>query len=242
MTHADRRRLQSGCSALAAAAALCLAAPTAALATPLALAAIEDSIVLQDSAANNPFPGLLASELGTSGAGSIWLSVLKFDLSGLAGLQVNSASLQLSAIFNHSSDAFVHQVYSSSDDSWGEATVNGINRPADSTLTLLDAASIDGQSRVYSWNVLAGMQGAAGLAGPNTLLTLLIRPDLAQAGNAFGPHFNDRSVADGAPRLLLDVSPVPEPAHGLLLAAGLLALWRWLARAAGAGRRLPPVR
>lgn len=215
--------LKRSLSVIGIAMSFCLATASA-NATGVVLTATADSIVLDGSSSVNPFPGLLASELGTSGAGSVWLSVLKFDLTPIVGVQINSASLELTTIFNHSGGAFSHQVYSSTDDSWTEATVNGINRPANSTLTLLSAASINGVSASYTWNVLSGVTGSAGLGGTGTLLTFLVRPDLAQTGSVFGPHFNDRTASSGFPRLLLDVSPVPESASWLLLSAGLAAL------------------
>lgn len=210
----------NGLGVFATAISLCLAT-TSSGATGVVLAATADSIVLDGSSSVNPFPGILASELGTSGAGTIWLSTLKFDLSSIVGMQVNSASLELTTIFNHSGGSFSHQLYSSSNDSWTEATINGINRPANSTLTLLSATSINGISKPYTWNALSGVTGSDGLGGTGTLLTFVVRPDLIQTGSVFGPHFNDRSAGSGFPRLLLDVSPVPESASWLLLTAGL---------------------
>lgn len=183
--------------------------------------------VVQDGIPNNTFAGVLASELNTSGPGSIWLSLLQFDLSGLGPVQVNSASLALTSFTNHNLNAFSHQVYSSSNDSWTESSINGVNRPADSTLSLLSATLIDGESRTYTWDVLSGVLGSDGLGGSNNLLTLVVRPDLSQSNSQFGPHFWDRTAAIGAPKLTLDVSPVPEPASwALLLAGGVFILRR----------------
>lgn len=200
------------------------ALPTSSEAAVAILPSIADSIVLDGSASVNPFPGILASELGTTGAGSVWLSVLKFDLSSLVSSTVNSATLELTSTFNHSNAGFSHQVFSSNDDSWTEATVNGLNRPANSTLSLLSATSINGVSQAYTWNVLSGVVATDGLAGTGNVLTLMIRPDLVQSGNVFGPHFNDRGIASGFPRLILDISPVPEPTSWLLLAVGIAGI------------------
>ena len=216
----------SAIAASATAALLCMTSPTS-HATALVLTAVADSIVLDGSDSIDPYPGILASELGTGSAQDVWLSVLKFDLSSLVGMQIDSAALELTSNFNHSEDSFSHQMYSSSDDSWTEQTVNGINRPADSTLTLLSATNIDGVSGPYRWDVLAGVAGAAGLGGAGTSLTLMVRPDLAQTGSVFGPHFYDRSHSSGVPRLLLNVSPVPEVSTSLLLALGLVGIGLW---------------
>jgi hypothetical protein len=178
-------------------------------ASPVVLTPTENCVILDGSNVNNLAFNLLASELGTSGPGSVWLSVLKFDLTPLVGMTVNSASLELTSFFNHASGTFTHDVYSSSDDSWTEGTVNGVNRPADATLTFLDATNISGVSQAYSWNVLAGVVGPDGLGGAGNVLTLFLRPDLSQAGNAFGPHIYDRHAAAGFPRLLLDAVPRP---------------------------------
>ncbi|HNG60106.1 MAG TPA: PEP-CTERM sorting domain-containing protein, partial [Cellvibrionaceae bacterium] len=135
-------------------------------------------------------------------------------------VQVNSASLALTTFTNHNFNAFSHQVFSSSDDSWTEASINGVNRPADSSFTLLSATLIDGNSQTYTWDVLAGVVGTDGLGGSNNLLTLVVRPDLSQNNSSFGPHFWDRTAPIGAPKLTLDISPVPEPASWALLLAG----------------------
>lgn len=198
-----RNKVSAGlCALVVAVSLISIGIPTISYAVILVLTATEDSTILDGNNANNLFPGLLASELGTSGPGSIWLSILKFDLSPLTGMTVNSATLELTSIFNHNSGTFVHEVYSSSDDSWTEGTVTGVNRPGDATLTLLGSTHISGTSQAYTWDVLAGVVGADGLAGAGNVLTLIIRPELSQAGNAFGPHFNDRESLSGFPRLL----------------------------------------
>ena len=148
--------------------------------------------------------------------------MLKFDLSSLAGLNVSSATLNLTSVLNHSSSAYSHQVYSSTDDSWTEATLTGQNFPA--SLTLLSATSIDGTSQTYSWDVLSGVTGSDGLLGSNSMLTLFITPDLSQAGTDYGPHFYDRTAFDGAPSLTLNVSAVPEPESWSLFALGLAGI------------------
>lgn len=170
------------------------------------LYAIGDSGMLDEDDRNNPFPGIIYSELDTVSSGNIWLSVLKFDLSSLAGKTINSATLELTSYFNHNNSFFFHEVFSSSDDSWTEETVTGVNRPLDSTLSLLDSTAINGDSKAYTWDVTAGISGADGFAGTNNVLTFLIRPELSQAGNAFGPHFNDRDSTSGVPRLIINAS------------------------------------
>jgi hypothetical protein len=198
------------------------------------LIASEDSGVLDGDTRNNPFPGILYSELDTLGDGNIWLSVLKFDLSPIEGMSINSASFELTSISNHNSGSFVHEIFSSSDDSWAEETVSGTNRPSDSTLSFLDSTDITGTSQIYSWDVLDGVIGTDGIGGTNNFLTLLIRPELSQAGyGVFGPHFNDREDLSGFPRLLIDVdvnqnpapapNPVPVPAAIWLFGSGLIS-------------------
>lgn len=189
-------------------------------ATTVEIPAIANAVVQDGNPNNTAFSGVLASELNTSGRGSIWMSLLQFDLGGLGPVQVNSAQLALTTFTNHNSNAFSHQVFSSSDDTWTELGVNGVNRPADSTLSLLSATLIDGVSQTYSWDVLAGVVGGDGLGGGNNRLTLVVRPDLSQSSSLFGPHFWDRTVAIGAPKLTLDISPVPEPATWALLLVG----------------------
>lgn len=200
--------------------------PTVSNAAITIFTATEDSGMLDGDSRNDPFPGILYSELDTLSAGNVWLSVLKFDLSSLSGMTINTASFELTSIFNHNSGTFVHEVFSSSDDSWTEGTVTGINRPLDSTLTLLDSTDISGSSQTYSWDVLTGVVGTDGLAGTNDFLTLLVRPDLSQAGSVgFGPHFNDRADLSGFPRLLIDANPVPVPAAVWLFGSGLIGLF-----------------
>ncbi len=203
---------------------LAISYPTVSSAVTI-LTATEDSGVLDGDSRNNPFPGILYSELNTLSAGNIWLSVLKFDLTPLSGMSISSASFELTSISNHSSSAFAHEVFSSSDDSWTEGTVTGINRPSDSTLSLLDSTNIDGSSQTYSWNVLAGVVGTDGIDGTNNFLTLLVRPELSQAGSGgFGPHFNDREDLSGFPRLLINANPVPVPTALWLFCSGLVGL------------------
>lgn len=190
------------------------------------LTATEDAGMLDGDSRNDPFPGILYSELDTLNSGNVWLSVLKFDLSSLSGMSINSASFELTSIFNHNSVAFSHEVFSSSDDSWTEGTITGTNRPLDSTLNFLDSTDINGTSQTYSWDVLAGVTGSDGLGGTDSFLTLLIRPELSQAGSGgFGPHFNDRDDLSGFPRLLIDVNPVPVPAAIWFFGSGLVGLF-----------------
>lgn len=205
------------------AALLSAALASGAQATTVTLNAIADANALEGSLYGGP-DGVLASEFGTVSTGSIWFSVLKFDLSGLAGMNVSSAALNLTSVLNHSSNAYSHQVYSSTDDSWTEVTLTGQNFPANSTLSLLSATVIDGTSKTYSWDVLAGVNGSAGLLGTNSTLTLLIKPDLTQAGSYYGPHFNDRTALENAPSLTLNVTAVPEPESWAMFAAGLAAV------------------
>jgi len=200
--------------------------PSLTNATTLALTATENSVVLDGSNSNNQLLGLLGSELNTSGEGSIWLSVLKFDLSSLARMHINSAVFELTSTFNHSEDSFSHEVYSSNDDSWSENTITGTNRPLDSSLTFLDSTNINGTSQTYSWNVLIGVSGLDGLGGANDVLTLMVRPELSQAGSGgFGPHFNDREALSLFPVLLIDASPVPVPAAVWFFSSALMGLF-----------------
>ncbi len=195
-------------------------------AATFALKATEDSVILDGGNANNESLGILASELDTSGDGSIWISVLKFDLSSLAGMAVKSATFELTSFSNHNSNNFTHEVFSSSDDSWTEETVTGVNRPLDSSLTFLDSTDINGNSQTYSWDVLAGVSGTDGLSGANNFLTLLIRPELSQAGSGgFGPHFIDREDLSQFPVLVVNANPVPIPAAIWLLGSGLMGLF-----------------
>ena len=143
--------------------ALCIS--IGAHAAEVIITAAEDSLMLDGDNQNNPFPGILASELDTPDAGNIWISVLKFDLSPLERMTINSATFELTSHFNHHAGVFTHEVYSSSDDSWTEDTVTGVNRPSDMTLTLLDSTNIGAVSQAYTWDVSAGVTGADGLAG-----------------------------------------------------------------------------
>ena len=207
-----------------AAALVSAAIASGAQASVTTLSATANSTLLEGKAGNGR-SDVLASEYGTeqNDANSVWLSVLKFDLSSLAGMNVSSATLNLTTFLNHSNSPYLHQVYSSSDDSWTEASITGLNMPATSTLTLLSATAIDGTSGTYSWNVLSGVTGQNGLSG-NKILTLLVKPDLSQAGSDYGPHFYERTALSGAPSLTLDVSPVPEPESWAMFAAGLAAV------------------
>lgn len=161
---------------------------------------------------------VLSSEYGTSGPGTVWLSLIKFDLHALAGFSVSSAELQLTTLENHNSASFLHQVYSSADDSWTESTINGQNLPSAAQLSLLSSTAIDGTSKTYSWNVLAGVNGPDGKDGT---LTLLLKPDLTQVG-VFGPHIADRTAATGFPQLVVQAAPVPEPETWAMLLGGLV--------------------
>jgi hypothetical protein len=197
--------------------------PPVSYAAGIVLTATEDSTIRDADGTHQGF-AFLTSELAP---GDVWLSVLKFDLSALAGMTVSSATFELTTFSNHAAGMFVHEVYSSSDDSWAEGTVTGVNRPSDSTLTLLDSTNIGGTSQAYTWNVLAGVVGTDGLAGVGDLLTLLVRPDLSQDDSVtFGPHFNGRTSISGFPRLLVDVEPsvVPIPTAVWLFGSGLIGL------------------
>ena len=92
----------------------------------------------------------------------------------------------------------------------------------DASFALLDTISIPGVNGIYSWNVTSSIGGAHGLGGAIDLLTLVVRPDLAQQslGIGFGPHFGSREGA--AARIpILQVTVVPEPSTALLLGLGL---------------------
>lgn len=207
-----------------AAALVSAAIAGSAQASVITLSATANSALLEGKP-NNGRSDVLASEYGTeqNDSNSVWLSVLKFDLSSLAGMNVASATLNLTTFLNHSNSPYLHQVYSSSDDSWTEASITGLNMPASSTLTLLSATSIDGTLKTYSWNVLSGVTGQDGLSG-NKMLTLLVKPDLSQAGTFYGPHFYERTALSNTPSLTLDVSPVPEPESWAMFALGLAAV------------------
>lgn len=194
-------------------------------AATIVLKATEDSSILDGNNMTNS-SGDLGSELDTSGEGSIWISVLKFDLSSLAGMSVQNATFELTSFSNHNPNSFTHEVFSSSDNSWTEETITGINRPLDSTLTLLDWTDINGNPQTYSWGVLAGVTGTDGLSGGNNFLTLLIRPELSQAGSGgFGPHFFDRKELLHFPALVVTTNPVPIPTTIWLLGSSLIALF-----------------
>ncbi|MCA9062471.1 MAG: DNRLRE domain-containing protein [Planctomycetaceae bacterium] len=137
-------------------------------------------------------------------------SWMKFDLSSLTGQTVTSAQLQLTSVFNHSSTAINHVVYSSSDDSWSEGTVSGLNQPSDATLTSLDTVSIPNVNGVYSWDVLSAVNGPDGADGT---LTLFIRPETYPVAVTRGPHFNSKEAGVSIPTLTLftTASAVPEP-------------------------------
>lgn len=205
--------------------------PLVANAATLILSATEDAGILDGDSANDPFPGILYSELDTApdatlAPGNIWMSFLKFDLNSLTGMRITSATFELTSNFNHSPLTFSHEVYSSSNDSWTEGTITGINRPFDSTLTLLDSTNIDGTSQTYSWNVLSGVAGPDGVPGPNNVLSLVVRPELSQAGSGvLGPHFNDRNFASGSPRLIINANPVPVPAAVWFFGSALIGLF-----------------
>jgi hypothetical protein len=195
--------------------------PTVSNAETIILNATEDSGMLDGDDTNDPFPGILYSELDTREEGDIWLSILKFDLSSLVGVEIKSATFELTSNFNHSSDTFIHEVFSSSDDNWTENIVTGVNRPLNSTMTLQDSTGIGGVSQTYSWNVIAGVTGGDGLAGINNLLTLIVMPQLSQAGNAFGPHFNDSDSSSGFPRLIINAAnEAVQPGDGPLSLSG----------------------
>jgi len=200
--------------------------PSITHATTLTLVATENSVVLDGSNTNNQFLGLLGSELDTSSEGDIWLSVLKFDLSSLAGMTINSAIFELTSSFNHSTDSFLHEVYSSSDDSWSESTITGVSRPLDSSLTSLNTIEISGLLQTHSWDVINGVIGNDGLAGENDFLTLLVRPELSQTqSGGFGPHFYDRKDPSFFPVLLVDASPVPVPTAIWFFSSALIGLF-----------------
>ena len=185
--------------------------PNVSSAQTIVLNATEDSGMLDGDDTNDPFPGILYSELDTGEPGDVWLSIIKFDLSSLVGVEIKSATLELTSNFNHNSDSFIHEIFSSSDDNWTENEITGINRPLNATMTLLDATEISGTSQTYAWNTIAGVTGADGLAGTNNLLTLIVIPRLSQAGNAFGPHFDDSSSSSGFPRLIINAeSDLPD--------------------------------
>ena len=172
--------------------------------------------------------------------------MLKFDLTPVMGMTINGATFFLTSDWNHNDAPFVHNVYSSSDDTWSEATVNGVNRPVDSTLTFLDSRVIGGVFETcgpfflpcedHSWNVTSGVAGSDGVGGASAFFTLLIRPDLSQAGTGgvtgFGPHFFDRTGTNYeqyygqvvVPRLIIEASPVPLPAAIWALGGGLAML------------------
>jgi len=200
--------------------------PSITNATTLTFIATENSVVLDGSNTNNQSLSLLGSELNTSSEGDIWLSILKFDLSSLAGMTINSATFELTASFNHSEEAFLHEVYSSSDDSWSESTITGVNRPLDSSLTSLNTIEISGLLQTYSWDVINGVIGNDGLAGENNLLTLLVRPELSQMeSGGFGPHFYNREDPSFFPVLLVDASPVPVPTAIWFFSSALIGLF-----------------
>lgn len=182
--------------------------PITSAAETITVRAAEDVGMLDSDDANDPFPGIIYSELDTLAAGNVWLSLLKFDLEPLRGLRVTRATLELTSNFNHDSQAFEHRIFSSFDDSWTEETVTGITRPADGTLTAIDAIYVDGSSRTWSWDATAAVTGPHGLDGANTMLTLLLRPTLDQTSQGgFGPHFDDREDTNG-PRLIIETDVI----------------------------------
>ena len=86
-----------------AAALVSAAIASGAQASVTTLSATANSTLLEGKAGNGR-SDVLASEYGTeqNDANSVWLSVLKFDLSSLAGMNVSSATLNLTTFLNHS--------------------------------------------------------------------------------------------------------------------------------------------
>ena len=170
----------------------------------------------------------LTAEVGTSGEGSAWMSMLKFHLRFLEQEQVyiNNAYLQLTVSHNHNyTQGGWYDVYGSTNDNWGEGSPNGINRPHDDTLTLQDSVYVDRHNTVYQWDVYDALVGESGLGGDNEWLSFLLTPDLTQtADEYYGVHFYDRSVQEFTPLLMVNISPVPELSSTWMMGAGVLIL------------------
>ncbi len=160
------------------------------------------------------FFDIIGSETGL--ASGYWGGWIKFDLTPLLGQMAVSATLELTAVFNHSSTPINHSVFSSSGDAWVEGTISGANMPLESTLTFLDVKTVPNINGVYTWNVLAAVNGTDGR--DNATLSLLIRPETFPDGAVRGPHFNSKEAGNSPPTLR--ITTVPEPSSALLLLLG----------------------
>ncbi len=181
--------------------------------------ATEDALINSTNSVNYTgiFSNVLASETGPSNG--YWGSWIKFDISSLLGAGASIAYLDLQTHLNHSLTAIEHEVFYSTNDSWFESSITGLNQPSEVTLTSVGAVLIPSMNSTFSWNVTSALNSVASQDG---ILSFLVRPKTYPVQVSRGPHFDSTEFGSAPPALR--VSPVPEPASAIQMIFGFLFL------------------
>jgi hypothetical protein len=137
-------------------------------------------------------------------------SYLKYDLVSLNGLPIATAKLRLyGRLSNTQTSSVTTAVYSSSNTSWTESTINWKNRPASASTALKTATIAGTTAKWYEWDVTSFIKTEKS-AGRN-LITLVLKNSTNSNPTT---NFNSKESTSNQPQLLITTStsiPTPTP-------------------------------
>ncbi len=172
--------------------------------TGTALSSVADAHVLGGSATTNFGTGSTIDVKDSSSASTKRFGYVRFNLSGLAGQDLNTIKLRLFGASSQSGTSLNIQVFGASDN-WNETTLNYNNRPANTTGSL---GSINvGTAGWHEVDVSSHVKAA--LLSGATSITFSLAGTVSTAQFA---RFNSRENASNAPELAFTVNgSVPQP-------------------------------
>jgi hypothetical protein len=222
----------------------CCAVSVVAQAAMITLTPVADTEIRRDVNTTNNFGTAPIIYLRENGSSRDFKGYMRFDLSGLGPITINSASLVLTSldfdpnISDPRADSIVdgrfqlhglNDVVGNTPQDWDELTLTYANAGADrdlTNLTALDTESITGTVpnqiiTITGAGILGFLQGRVDSGTNGGLATFVLDFPAPSADRGFQIATKEVGDPNKVPQLILDYSVVPEPNSLVLLACAL---------------------